>query len=119
MSLVARLLIGLVALEHCYILYLEMFAWLQPRTQKSFGITPEFALASQGLARNQGLYNGFLAAGLIWALLAPVEIGKPVAIFFALCVLIAGIYGGVTVIRRIFIVQALPAALALIAVLLT
>lgn len=119
MSLVARVLIALVALEHLYFLYVEMFRWTSAATQKAFGITAEFAQASRTLAANQGLYNGFLAAGLVWSLLAPAELGKPVALFFAGCVLAAGIFGGLTVVRRIFFVQAVPAALVLLAVLFT
>jgi putative membrane protein len=119
MSLIARFLIAVVALEHLYFLYVEMFRWTSAATQKAFGITAEFAQASQTLAANQGLYNGFLAAGLVWALLEPAELGKPVATFFAACVLIAGIFGGLTVVRRIFFVQALPAALAILAVVST
>jgi len=119
MSIVARILIALVAVEHLYILFVEMFRWTSAATQKAFGITQEFAEASKTLAANQGLYNGFLAAGLAWSLLAPPELGKPVAIFFAACVLVAGIYGGLTVIRRIFFIQAIPATLVLLAVFLT
>jgi putative membrane protein len=119
MSLLARILIGLVAVEHLYILYIEMFRWTSAATLKSFGTTKEFAEESKTLAANQGLYNGFLAAGLVWSLLAPPDLAKPVALFFAACVLVAGIYGGLTVIRRILFVQAVPAALVVLAVLLT
>jgi putative membrane protein len=110
-------LLALMALEHVYFLYLEMFAWTSPRTRKAFGTTAEFAEQSKTLAANQGLYNGFLAAGLVWAILAPPELQRPVAVFFATCVLIAGVYGGVTVTRRILVIQALPAALCLIVLL--
>jgi putative membrane protein len=107
-------LLVLVAVEHLYFLYLEMFRWTNPSTVKAFNLTPVFAEQSRTLAANQGLYNGFLAAGLLWAVLAPADLRRPVAIFFASCVTIAGIYGGATVGRRIFFVQALPGALTLL-----
>jgi len=113
------LLVGLVAIEHLYFLYLEMFAWTKPRTLRAFGTTAEFAEASKSLAANQGLYNGFLAAGLAWSLLHPDPmIARQLQLFFLGCVLIAALYGGVTVKRSILLVQGLPAALALAAVLL-
>jgi putative membrane protein len=114
-SVLAKVLVALVALEHCYILYVEMFRWTSAATQRSFGITREFAEASKALAANQGLYNGFLAAGLFWSLLAPSPIARPIAIFFLSCVVVAGIFGGLTAVRRILVVQALPAAIALLA----
>ena len=113
MQLLDKILIAIVALEHFYFLYLEMFAWTKPRTRKNFGLTEEFALASKTLAANQGLYNGFLAAGLIWSLLAPVELAKPLAIFFLSCVFVAGAYGGATVNKRVFFLQGVPALIAL------
>ena len=119
MSVVAKVLVALVALEHIYFLVLEMFLWTAPRTRKAFGMTEVQAEQSKVLAANQGLYNGFLAAGLIWSLLAPVLYAKPLALFFLACVLLAGIYGGFTANRRIWLVQALPAAVALAAVWLT
>ncbi len=91
-----------------------MFAWTQPRTRKAFGTNAEFAEASKGLAANQGLYNGFLAAGLVWALLASPLLQRPLVIFFASCVLVAAIYGGLTVKRSILVIQGLPAALCLL-----
>ena len=113
MSTVATVLVALVAALHVYILVLEMFLWTTPKGRKVFGTTPEFAEASRVLAANQGLYNGFLAAGLIWGLwLGPA--GQGVQAFFLLCVLVAGLYGGATANRRILFVQALPAALALL-----
>jgi putative membrane protein len=115
MSIVSKILIAILALEHIYFLYVEMFRWTAPRTRKAFGTTEEFALASKVLAANQGLYNGFLGAGLVWALVAPVELAKPLTFFFAACVLLAGLYGGVTANKRIFVIQALPAALTLMA----
>ena len=117
MSIIAKILIALVALEHIYILVLEMFLWTTPRGRKAFGTTPEFAEQSKVLAANQGLYNGFLAAGLIWSLLAPAAYATQLAIFFLGCVLVAGLYGGATANKRIWYVQALPAAIALIVVL--
>mgnify|MGYP001343491664 FL=1 len=120
MDIIAKILVGLVALEHLYILYMEMFTWTTPRVRKSFGTTEDFAQASKILAANQGLYNGFLAAGLIWGLLHPEPlVGEQIQVFFLGCVLVAGVYGGLTVKRRILYVQALPALLALLAVLLT
>ena len=120
MDIIAKILVGLVALEHLYILYMEMFTWMTPRVRKSFGTTEDFAQASKTLAANQGLYNGFLVAGMIWGLLHPDPlVGEQIQIFFLACVLVAGVYGGLTVKRRILYVQALPAVLALLAVLLT
>ena len=119
MSIIAKVLIALVALEHIYFLVLEMFLWEKPRTRAAFGMSAEQAAQSTVLAANQGLYNGFLAAGLIWSLLAPATYATQLALFFLLCMLIAGLYGGATANRRIWLVQALPAAVALVAVLLT
>ena len=119
MSLIAKILIALVALEHVYFLVLEMFLWTAPRTRAAFGMSAEQAEQSKVLAANQGLYNGFLAAGLIWALLAPAAYATPLALFFLGCVLVAGLYGGATANKRIWLVQALPAAIALLAVWLT
>lgn len=115
MTFLSRLLVSLVALEHLYFLYLEMFAWTKPRTMKSFGTTKEFAEASKTLAANQGLYNGFLAAGLIWGLLhTNAAFGFQVRVFFLLCVLVAAVYGGFTAKRSILFVQGIPAILALL-----
>jgi len=116
--LIASVLVGLVALIHVYILVLEMVLWDTPRGRKVFNTTPEFAAESKVLAANQGLYNGFLAAGLIWSLLLGLGAsGRPVALFFLGCVLVAGLYGAATATRKILYVQALPAAVALAAVL--
>ena len=115
--MIGTILTGLVALIHVYIVYLEMVLWDTPRGHKAFGLTPDFARASKVLAANQGLYNGFLAAGLAWGLYLGAA-GFAVKVFFLLCVLVAGLYGGATASRRILVVQALPAALALAAVLL-
>ena len=117
MSIIAKILIALIALEHIYILVLEMFLWTTPRGRKAFGMTPEFAEQTKVLAANQGLYNGFLAAGLIWSLLAPAAYATQLALFFLGCVLVAGLYGGATANKRIWYVQALPAAIALIVLL--
>ena len=119
MSVVAKILIVLVALEHIYFMVLEMFLWDKPRTRKAFGLTEEAAAHSKVLAGNQGLYNGFLAAGLIWALVAPPAYAMQLALFFFACIFVAGIYGGFTANKRIWLLQALPAALALAAVLFT
>ncbi len=120
MDIISKILVGIVALEHLYILYLEMFLWTTPRGLRAFGTTQEQANSSKTLAANQGLYNGFLAAGLIWGILHPDPIvGKQVQIFFLACVIVAGLYGGLTVKRSILMIQALPAAIALVAVLLT
>ena len=120
MRLLSLILIGIVALEHLYFLYLEMFAWTRPATRRAFGTTAEFAEASKTLAANQGLYNGFLAAGLAWSLLQPdAAFAMQTKIFFLACVIVAAIYGGLSVNRRIVFVQGLPAMLALAATLYT
>ncbi|GGP17814.1 DUF1304 domain-containing protein [Silvimonas iriomotensis] len=116
MTLIASLLVALVALLHVYFLALEMFFWTKPLGRKVFRLTPEFAEASKVLAANQGLYNGFLAAGLIWGLTLGAA-GLGVKVFFLLCVIVAGVYGAITVGKKILYVQALPAVLALGAVL--
>jgi putative membrane protein len=117
-ELVAKVLIALVAIEHIYILYFEMFAW-ETIGKKTFKSLPSHLFApTKALAANQGLYNGFLAAGLIWSLFISDSIwSKNIAIFFLLCVIIAGIYGAISASKRIFYVQAVPAILALILVL--
>jgi putative membrane protein len=113
MDLIANILVAVVALLHFGFLYLEMFLWDKPRGVKSFRMTEEFARQSKSLAMNQGLYNGFLAAGLIWGIFA----GDVVKIFFLSCVIIAGIFGALTVSKRIFYLQAAPAVLALVVLL--
>jgi putative membrane protein len=118
-SIVANVLVGLVAAVHLYILVLEMFLWATPRGQRVFGTTAEFATASAPLAANQGLYNGFLAAGLVWSLLTGGSAAFQAKVFFLACVIVAGVYGAATVNRRILLVQAVPAALALVMVLWT
>lgn len=118
MSIVAVVLVALVAAEHLYFLYLEMFAWTKGSTRRSFGTTAEFAEASRTLAANQGLYNGFLAAGLIWSIVHPDPVvGRQIALFFLACVLVAAAYGGWSVKPAIAVIQGLPALLALAAVL--
>jgi putative membrane protein len=116
MTTITAILIGLVAALHVYFLVLEMFLWNTPYGRRVFGSSPEFAAASKVLASNQGLYNGFLAAGLIWALFDPHSHAFELKIFFLTCVVVAGIYGGLTATRKILLVQALPAAVALVAV---
>jgi putative membrane protein len=112
---IANILVALVAVLHVYFLVLEMFLWTKPLGLKTFRNSIEKATDSAVLAANQGLYNGFLAAGLVWGLVQ----GTPgfafqIKVFFLLCVIVAGVYGAVTVSRRILIVQAAPAAVALI-----
>ena len=115
MSYVANGLVALVAALHLYFLILEMFLWTKPKGLATFGNTLEKAQQSAVLAANQGLYNGFLAAGLIWGLIHPnVAFGFQIKAFFLLCVIVAGLYGGYSVSKRIVIVQALPAILALV-----
>lgn len=117
MSMVAAVLVAVVALLHLYFLVLEMFLWTRPAGRRVFRTTPEFARESASLAANQGLYNGFLAAGLAWGLiLGPA--GHAIRVFFLCCVIVAGVFGAVTANRKILIVQALPGALALAATLL-
>lgn len=113
--MIGSILTGVVALIHLYILVLEMFLWDKPAGMKAFGTTPELAAQTKVLAANQGLYNGFLAAGLIWGIL----LGDPIKLFFLACVAVAGLYGAATVSRKILFVQTVPAALAIVAVLLT
>lgn len=113
MNAVANAAVIFVALLHVYILILEMFLWTTPRGQKAFGITTEFAQQTKVLAANQGLYNGFLAAGLFWGLSLG-QAGQAIKIFFLLCIVVAGIYGAVTANKRILFIQALPAAAALL-----
>lgn len=109
--MIANVLVALVAAIHLYIVVLEMFLWTTPYGRRVFGNSAEFAAASKVLAANQGLYNGFLAAGLIWGLsLGPT--GQAVQLFFLGCVIVAGVYGAMTVGVKILFVQALPAALA-------
>lgn len=112
MQFAATVATGLVAVLHLTIMVLEMFLWDTPKGRKTFGLTPDFAAASKVLAANQGLYNGFLAAGLIWGMLSGAP-GDAVKIFFLSCVVVAGVYGAVTSSRKILFVQGLPGAIAL------
>ena len=113
-SVASAIMVTIVAALHIYILVLEMFLWRTPRGLRSFGMTQEVADSSAVLAANQGLYNGFLAAGLLWGLIAyGIVRGRPILTFFLACVIVAGLYGGATVSRRIVLVQSAPAALAL------
>ncbi|WP_439616623.1 DUF1304 domain-containing protein [Shinella sp.] len=119
MQAIATILVAIVAIEHVYILILEMVLWTTPRGLKAFGMTSAQAEATRVLAANQGLYNGFLAAGLFWALLHPdPAFAWQIKLFFLGAVLVAGLYGGATASRKIFVIQALPAAVALVAVLI-
>ncbi|WP_333876945.1 DUF1304 domain-containing protein [Flavobacterium sp.] len=118
MNILTQLVIGLIALLHLYILWLEMFAWTT-RAKKVFKTIPEDQFEkTKVLAANQGLYNGFLAAGLIWSLcINEANWSKNVALFFLGCVLVAGLYGAMTASKRIFFVQAVPAILGLLSLL--
>ena len=116
MTTAANFALALVALLHLYFLILEMFLWDKPFGMRTFRLTPEFAAASKGLAANQGLYNGFLVAGLVWGLLLG-DAGIQVKVFFLTCVIVAGVFGTVTVSRKIFWVQAIPGVVALALVL--
>jgi putative membrane protein len=116
MKLLCDALVVLVALLHVGFLTLEMFLWSGPVGQRVFATTPEFAAQSAVLAANQGLYNGFLAAGLLWGVVAG---RRDVKLFFLVCVIVAGVFGGLTASRSILFIQAAPAALALAAALLT
>ena len=115
MTLIASVLVGLIALLHVYILVLEMFLWTTPRAMKAFGTTPELAAQTRVMAGNQGLYNGFLAAGLIWGLITG---SAAIQLFFLACVAVAGLYGAATANRRLLFLPTVPAALAILAVLL-
>lgn len=114
MSLIAQILTALVALLQLWFLVLEMFLWTTPKGRRTFGLAPEFAQQTRALAANQGLYNGFLAAGLAWGLWLGAE-GFSIRMFFLGCVVVAGVFGAATASRKILFVQALPAALAMVA----
>ena len=117
MKTIAAVLVALVAIEHLYILVLEMFLWTKPPGLRAFNLTPEFAQQTAVLAANQGLYNGFLAAGLIWGLIRKDE-GFPLRVFFLVCIVIAGVFGAITAKPSILYVQAMPAFVALVFTLL-
>ncbi|MGB8517121.1 MAG: DUF1304 domain-containing protein [Gallionella sp.] len=112
MSTIANIAVALIALLHFYFLVLEMFFWDKPLGLRTFRLTPEFAQASKTLAANQGLYNGFLAAGLLWGMSLGAS-GDAIKIFFLSCVIVAGIYGGFSVGKKILWIQAMPALIAL------
>ena len=117
MTLIANILVGLVAVLHVYFLVLEMFLWTKPAGLRVFKMTPQKAQDSAILAANQGLYNGFLAAGLLYGIFAAnASVAFQFKVFFLLCVIAAGLYGGYSVSKRIMYVQALPAVIALILV---
>jgi len=117
MSLLASLVVALVALLHVWFLVLEMFLWTRPSGRRAFGLSAEFAQQSKVLAANQGLYNGFLAAGLLWGLWMGAN-GRPVILFFLGCILVAGVFGGLTATRKVLWIQALPALVGIVLVLL-
>jgi putative membrane protein len=117
MSVAANIVIAVIALLHLWFLVLEMFLWTKPTGRRAFGLSAEFAEQSKALAANQGLYNGFLAAGLVWGLSLGIA-GFNVKLFFLGCVLMAGIFGGLTASRKILWIQALPAAIGLVLMLL-
>ncbi len=111
--LIADILVALIALLHVYILVLEMFLWEKPAGLRAFRNTPEKAALTRVLAANQGLYNGFLAAGLVWGLVAG-EAGLPIKLFFLVCIAIAGVFGAATAARKILYIQTVPAFVAVI-----
>jgi putative membrane protein len=113
MHFIPTILTLLIAALHGYILYLEMFAWEKPRTRKAFQMEEGFATQTKAMAANQGLYNGFLAAGLLWGVIAGAQ---DFVVFFLLCVMVAGIYGSQTVFRKILFIQTIPAVITLVAV---
>lgn len=117
MPLPASLVVALIALLHLWFLVLEMFLWTRPSGRRAFGLSEEFAQQSKVLAANQGLYNGFLAAGLLWGLWLGAA-GRPVVLFFLGCILVAGVFGGLTATRKVLWIQALPALAGIALVLL-
>ncbi|MCX5206264.1 DUF1304 domain-containing protein [Streptomyces sp. NBC_00237] len=118
MSVIAAIAVVALALLHVYILVLEMFLWTGPRARAAFGTTVEFAASTKAMAANQGLYNGFLAAGLLWGAFASDPVGFQVRVFFLACVAVAGLYGAATASRKILFVQTVPALVVLALVLL-
>jgi putative membrane protein len=118
-SILANIVVAIVALMHVWFLVLEMLLWDKPSGLRAFGITAEYAAQTKVLAGNQGLYNGFLAAGLLWGLWLGGSEGTHVKLFFLGCIVVAGIYGGLTATRKVLWVQALPAAIGLALVLLS
>ena len=119
LKIISNIFVLLVALEHIYILVLEMFLWTTPRSLMAFRMSAEKAEATKVLAANQGLYNGFLAAGLFWGLFYPsITVSYQLKLFFLGCVLVAALYGVITAQRRILVIQGLPALAAVIFVVL-
>ncbi|GLQ49313.1 DUF1304 domain-containing protein [Dyella flava] len=118
MSILASIVVTIIALMHVWFLILEMLLWDKPTGRRAFGLTAEFAAQTKVLAANQGLYNGFLAAGLFWGLLLGGSEGAHVKLFFLGCVLVAGLFGGFTATRKVLWIQGLPAAIGLALVLL-
>ena len=116
MSIAAAVALLVIAVLHAYILVLEMFLWTTPRARAAFGLTEEFAESTKALAANQGLYNGFLAAGLVWAAASSGTVRFQAGLFFLICVAVAGVYGAATASRRIIFVQTVPALIALVLV---
>lgn len=114
MRTAAEILIGVIALLHLYFLVLEMFLWTKPKGLATFSNTAAEAEATKSLAANQGLYNGFLVAGLVWSLLATDPVAYRTGVFFLGCVIVAGVFGAVTAIRKILYIQAMPAVIALV-----
>jgi putative membrane protein len=119
MSIIATVVVLAIAALHAYILALEMFLWTGARARAAFGTTLEFAEQTKALAANQGLYNGFLAAGLVWGAVASDPVGFQAKVFFLVCVAVAGVYGAATASRKILFVQTVPAAVGLVLVLLS
>jgi putative membrane protein len=119
MSILASIVVTIIALMHVWFLILEMLLWDKPTGRRAFGTTPEYAAQTKVLAANQGLYNGFLAAGLLWGLLLGGNEGMHVKLFFLGCVLVAGLFGGFTATRKVLWIQGLPAAIGLVLVLLS
>jgi putative membrane protein len=117
MSMIAKILMAVLAGLHAYFGWLEMFRWTSPRTIEAFGMTAAFAESARVLAANQGLYNFLFAAGMAWSVVAPPVLARPLALFFAGAALIAGLYGGLTGPPTILLYQSAPAALALFAIL--
>ncbi len=118
MIIAADALVAFMAALHVYILVLEMFLWTSERGRRAFGTTPQFAEQTRALAANQGLYNGFLAAGLVWGLIASKPTGFAAEVFFLGCIAVAGVFGALTASRRILFVQTVPALVTLAVVLL-
>ena len=114
----SNIAVAFVAFLHLLFMVLEMFFWTKPLGRRIFGLTPELATQTAALAANQGLYNGFLAAGLIWGLVSPGD-SAAISVFFLICVIVAGIFGALTANRSILFIQALPGAIALTLVLLS